>query len=151
MTHDGSPRRALTRRDYLALFVLIISIGSAVAAVSNGRWERYGLGSEHERALSGYFLEHHVTRLDISPEHYPSPGKCRIWFFKLPADVQPPAGDCKDLARRIPAGAWLIRHPNDGVDRVQVTIYDPRKPGETAIAVGVFDMHNGNLLRELPL
>ena len=149
MTHDGSPRRVLTRRDYLALFVLIISIGSAVAAVSNGRWERYGLGSE--RALSGYFLQHHVTRLDISPEHYPSPGKCRIWFFKLPADVQPPAGDCKDLARRIPAGAWLIRHPNDGVDRVQVTIYDPRKPGEAAIAVGVFDMNNGNLLQESPL
>lgn len=151
MTHDGLPRRALTRRDHLALFVLIISMGSAVAAVSNiGRWERYGGNGEHGHA-PGYFLQHRVTRLDISPEHYPSPGKCRIWFFKLPADVQPPAGDCKDLARRIPAGAWLIRHPNDGVDRVQVTIYDPRKPGETAIAVGVFDMNNGNLLQESPL
>lgn len=40
--------------------------------------------------------------------HRPPPGLCRIWFPGRPPGKQPPAGDCRKLERRLPAGAWLI-------------------------------------------
>jgi hypothetical protein len=39
----------------------------------------------------------------------PPPGKCRIWYPDRPPGQQPPPGDCYDLERHVPPGAWLIR------------------------------------------
>ena len=134
-----------------ALFVPIISLAFliVVGVSRHGLFDeiRYDIAGTSDRP--GYFPEHGLTKLDISIEQYPGPGECRIWFRDLPADVQPPAGACKELASRMPAGAWLIRRRNDDVNHAQVTVYDTRRPGEVAVAVGVFDVGTGSLLREL--
>jgi len=54
-----------------------------------------------------------VRRVDgryfrIPPGHFPRAGKCRIWYPDRPPGRQPPPGACRDLERRVPAGAYLV-------------------------------------------
>ena len=91
---------------------------------------------------NSYFHRHGYTRLDIPKGHYPPPGECRIWFPDRPAGQQPPPGRCY----RVPAGAWLIRHPQDDAEHVHVVVYDDRRP-ETILAIGQFKIASGVFVR----
>lgn len=92
---------------------------------------------------ASYFHEYGYTRLDIPEGQYPAPGECRIWYPERPAGQQPPPVKC---GAAVPAGAWLIQHPHDMPDHVQVTVYEPRRPGVIR-AVGEFDIGSGVLVR----
>jgi hypothetical protein len=143
-------RNALQRGQYLSLFVLILLLVFLFADV-----REHGLRGEtsydtlRERNGPGFFAEHGLTRLNISEEHYPSPGQCRIWFLDLPANVQSPAGDCRQLLSVIPAGAWMIRRSKHPVNQASVTVFDSKKPGEVAVALGVFNIDTDTLVYEL--
>jgi hypothetical protein len=45
----------------------------------------------------------------IPPGHLPPPGECRIWFPDRPPGQQPPPGSCRELRRRVPYDAVLVR------------------------------------------
>lgn len=44
----------------------------------------------------------------IPAGHFPPPGQCRIWRPDTPPGRQDPPGDCDELERRVPAGAYLV-------------------------------------------
>ena len=44
----------------------------------------------------------------IPPGHYPPRGQCRIWVPNSPPGLQSAPGPCRDLERRVPAGAYLV-------------------------------------------
>lgn len=44
----------------------------------------------------------------IPPGHYPPRGQCRIWVPNRPPGLQSPPGNCSDLERRVPPGAYLV-------------------------------------------
>jgi hypothetical protein len=98
---------------------------------------------DKDKDRDSYFERHGYKRLKIPPGHYPAPGECRIWYPGRPPGHQPPPVRCERLGR-IPAGAWVIRHPHDNPDHVHVVVYDERRPesvfvvGEFRIATGVF-------------
>jgi hypothetical protein len=46
----------------------------------------------------------------------------------------------------VPGGAWLIQHPQDTPQSVQVTVFEPRRPGVIR-AVGEFNIGSGALIR----
>ncbi len=41
--------------------------------------------------------------------HAPPPGQCRVWFPDRPPGQQPPPGPCRELRRRVPDDAVLVR------------------------------------------
>ena len=45
----------------------------------------------------------------IPAGHLPPPGECRIWFPDRPPGQQPPPGPCRELRRRLPDDAILVR------------------------------------------
>jgi hypothetical protein len=144
-------RNAPQFRQYVSLFVLIVFLAFVFAGVrkhsltNEPSYDTVRERNEHP----GFFAEHGLTRLNISVEHYPSPGECRIWFLDLPANVQSPSGNCKHLLSVIPAGAWLIRRSKNPVNHASVTVYDTKKPGEVAVAIGVFNIDTDNLIYEV--
>ena len=133
-----------------ALHALLALIASLIvfAGVSLTSEPLYDKGLERNERL-GFFTEHGLTRLNISVGHYPPPGECRIWFLDVSANLQSPAGDCKELVSRMPAGAWLIRRWKHDVNHAHITVYDSKRPGEVAVAVGLFDLATGSLVFEL--
>jgi hypothetical protein len=50
-----------------------------------------------------------VRHLDVPAGHMPRPGECRIWYPDRPLGYQPPPGDCREISRRVPRGAALLR------------------------------------------
>jgi|GEM_PF-6720875 len=44
----------------------------------------------------------------VPPGYYPSEGYCRIWYYDLAPDNQPPAGDCDRMREQLPVGARLL-------------------------------------------
>jgi hypothetical protein len=85
--------------------------------------------------------------LHIPPGHLPPPGECRIWYPDRPPGHQPPPGDCASLSRRVPLGAWLIRHPGDDRKNVHVSVYDQTRPG-VVIVIRVFNAVTGSFVSE---
>jgi hypothetical protein len=85
--------------------------------------------------------------LHIPPGHLPPPGECRIWYPDRPPGQQPPPGNCASLSRRVPPGAWLIRHPDDDRENVHVSVYDQTRPG-VVIVIRVFNAATGSFVRE---
>jgi len=47
--------------------------------------------------------------VDIPKDHYPPPGKCRIWMPGMTPALQPAPGDCDHLKQMVPQGAVLVR------------------------------------------
>lgn len=90
-----------------------------------------------------YFLRQGYSRLDIPQGHYPPPGECRIWFPDRPAGHQPPP---RKNCSQVPSGAWVIYHPADDPNHVQVTAYEVETPGEI-IAVGEYSIDTGLFVR----
>jgi hypothetical protein len=97
---------------------------------------------QHDRGNT-YFHRDGYTHLDIPAGHYPPPGECRIWYPDRPAGHQPPPGKCSS---RVPAGAWLIRHPANNPDHVHVVVYEPNRPGVVQV-VGEFNIGTGVFVR----
>ncbi|MBX6392062.1 MAG: hypothetical protein IRY96_01205 [Burkholderiales bacterium] len=64
--------------------------------------ERHGPPSHARGADAG-------ARVNVPPGHMPPPGQCRIWYPDRPPGQQPPSGDCRELGRRVPEDAVLIR------------------------------------------
>jgi hypothetical protein len=83
-------------------------------------------------------------RARVPPGHYPPPGKCRLGYPERPPGHQPPPGNCYP----VPRGAWVVRHPQKHPGRVQITVYEPRRPGKV-ISIGEFESNSGALLRVL--
>jgi len=102
--------------------------------------------AKHPLPRDTYFHRHGYERLQIPPGHYPPPGACRIWYPGRPAGHQPPAGPCARLDRRVPPGAWLIRHPAGYPDHVQVNVYSEHRRGGILI-IGEFEIGSGTLVR----
>jgi hypothetical protein len=102
--------------------------------------------STAKKADDSYFQRHGYDRLDIPKGHYPPPGECRVWFPGRPTGQQPPPGNCNQLRRTVSAGAWLIQHPEDELNHVQVVVYDERWPGSISV-VGEFEIGSGNFVR----
>lgn len=98
-----------------------------------------------ERTYEGksYFRKRGYSRLDIPQGHYPPPGECRIWFPDRPAGHQPPP---RKNCSQVPPGAWVIQHPEDDLDHVQVIAYGSENPGEI-IEVGEFEIGTGLFVR----
>jgi hypothetical protein len=104
---------------------------------------------QQDDGRSSYFHRHGYDRLDIPNGHYPPPGECRIWYPDRPAGQQPPPGKCEQLRTQVPLGAWLIHHPEEDPEPVQVIVYDERHPG-TIQVVGEFDIGSGLFVRIVP-
>lgn len=102
-------------------------------------WKEYSKKGEGD----SYFQRRGYSRLDIPQGHYPPPGECRIWFPDRPAGHQPPP---RKNCSQVPPGAWVIHHPADNLDHVQVTAYEVETPGEIT-AVGEFDIASGLFIR----
>jgi len=100
----------------------------------------------HDNDPGTYFHRHGCARLNIPEGHYPPPGECRIWYPGRPPGHQPPPGECSRLRSQVPPGAWLISHPEDEPEHVQVTVYDERRPG-SILVTGEFEIDTGVFLR----
>jgi hypothetical protein len=90
-----------------------------------------------------YFQSRGYSRLDIPQGHYPPPGECRIWFPDRPAGHQPPP---RRNCSQVPPGAWVIHHPEDDPDHVQVIAYESENPREI-IEIGEFEIGTGLFVR----
>ena len=142
-----------TRLLVLALSISLLSAGTAFAhhdkAESGKGKGKHAAQAAKPRAHGGkdtYFHRHGHAKLTIPKGHYPPPGACRIWYPGRPPGQQPPPGNCALLKKRVPAGAWLIRHPEDTPDHVQVVVYEDRRPG-TILAIGEFSIGSGTFVR----
>jgi hypothetical protein len=87
-------------------------------------------------------------KLGIASADLPPAGRCRIWYPGRAATQQPAPGDCDELAKRVPAGAWLLARPATEPDKVHVIVYDQSEPGFQA-TIGVFEAASGRFVREL--
>jgi len=96
------------------------------------------------RAKHGSSPKH--ASLKIPPGHLPPPGSCRIWIPGTPPGKQPRPGDCDQLARNVPAGAWLVHRPLDDARYVNVSVYEEKRPG-VLIEVRVFEASTGAFVR----
>ena len=135
----------------LALFITFGFAFAGYAIADEGKDESgKGKRSMQEYREDGrdhsYFQRHGYNRLDIPKGHYPPPGECRVWFPDRPAGQQSPPGNCDQLRRRVPAGAWLIQHPGDDLNHVQVVVFDEHRPGNISV-VGEFEIGSGNFVR----
>ena len=105
-------------------------------------------GEEHY----GEGREHHGERghLGIPPGHLPPPGSCRVWYPGDPPGQQPPPGPCAQLAHEVPPGAWLLRRPRRGSERVYVDEYHSHRRG-VRIGIRIYDAETGAFISaELP-
>lgn len=89
-----------------------------------------------------YFHKHGHTRLGLSPNQYPPPGECRVWF---PGKHQPALFNCGMVP---PPGAWVLHRPRRNPGQVRVRVYDPQRPN-AMLSIGEFDLRSGVFLREL--
>ena len=99
-------------------------------------------GDRDDGEGGSYFSEHGYDRINIPPGHYPPPGECRIWYPDRPAGHQPPPGDCSS----VPPGAWVVRHPHDRPNHVQVTVYDSQRYN-TVLTIREVEIDSGNTVR----
>ncbi len=54
--------------------------------------------------------DHNRSTASLVPAgYYPPSGLCRIWYYDLAPDQQPPAGDCRRLRSQLPVGARLLK------------------------------------------
>ena len=87
---------------------------------------------------------HDLDRLKIPPGHLPPPGDCRVWFPGEPPGHQPPSGSCSELARNLPAGAWLI--DRSVKHEVRIVECDPKVSGKI-VSVKIYEAGSGLLVR----
>jgi hypothetical protein len=120
--------------------------GGSRRANERPREVRYERESDGDNDRGSYFHRYGYSRLNIPKGHYPPPGECRIWYPDRPAGHQPPPGSCDRLRGQVPAGAWLIRHPDDDAEHVHVVVYDERRPG-SILVVGQFKIATGMFVR----
>lgn len=88
-----------------------------------------------------------AATLGIPPGHLPPPGRCRIWNPEVPPGQQRGGrrgGSCADLARRVPAGSWLVFRPTRDRSQVRVTVYGRGGPA----VIRIFHAETGELIRE---
>jgi hypothetical protein len=105
------------------------------------------LKQEYKQSIgSSYFHRHGYDQLNIPKGQYPPTGECRIWYPGHPAGQQPFPGNCDELEKRVPPGAWLIHHPEDDPEHVQINVYDENHPGVVQI-VGEFEIASGVFVR----
>lgn len=90
-----------------------------------------------------------VARLGIPPGQMPRPGECRIWIRGRPPGRQPrpKSRPCAGIARRAPAGSWILYRPAGRQRLVHVRMVDPRRAG-VVLRIRVFEMDSGKFIRE---
>jgi hypothetical protein len=49
------------------------------------------------------------SEAEAPPGQLPPPGECRVWFPGRPPGQQPPPSPCRELRRRVPDDAVLVR------------------------------------------
>lgn len=88
--------------------------------------------------------------LNIPPGHLPPPGMCKIWFPNTPPGRQSKrSGNCKTLQRRVPEGAWLIRHPSGrGSNTVDVSVYEKTSSGSLSLKIRTYNFETGIFISE---
>ncbi|NIP42106.1 MAG: hypothetical protein GWN61_06990 [candidate division Zixibacteria bacterium] len=85
--------------------------------------------------------------LGIPPGHLPPPGACRIWIPGKPPGHQPPPGNCSELQLQVPKGAWLVYRDAGNPDRVEVFVYDEKRPS-IVVVIRHFEAASGRFLSE---
>jgi hypothetical protein len=87
-----------------------------------------------------------AKELGIPPGHLPPPGQCRIWYPGVPPGRQPPPGPCGQLARQLPAGAWLVQRSHERPGQIRVSECHHDKPS-VIVAVRLYEVTSGKLVR----
>lgn len=108
-----------------------------------------GCSSRRAGADDGSIEASTLVALGVPLNAVPGPGKCRIWRPGTPISQQSGRGSCRSLSRRVPEGAWLLRHPSPpegGPDRVHLVVYGDDGPS----LVRIFDRESGKMVRERP-
>lgn len=88
-----------------------------------------------------------AKRLGIPPGHLPPPGECRIWLPGVPPGHQPPPGPCPQLARELPAGAWLIQRSDRRPKEIRVAECHRSEPA-VIVAVRIYEAETGKYVRD---
>ena len=88
-----------------------------------------------------------VVTLGVPPGHLPPPGRCRIWIPGRPPGRQARPAACAGLARRAPAGSWILYRPTADRRLVHVRLVDDRRPG-VVVRIRVFEIESGRFVRE---
>lgn len=69
--------------------------------------------TDSRRSGSSYRVgsnDHNRSTASLVPAgYYPPPGSCRIWYYDLAPDQQPPSGSCQRLRSQLPVGARLLK------------------------------------------
>lgn len=145
-------REALANMLRLSLGIILIS-GLTLCCYADQGKDESGKGKKQtdvqyrgDDDRGSYFHRRGYTRLNIPAGHFPPPGECRIWFPERPPGQQPPPGNCRRLSTQVPLGAWLISHPEDDLEHVQVNVYDDRRPGNVLV-IGQFKIGSGVFVR----
>lgn len=88
-----------------------------------------------------------AATLGVPPGHLPPPGQCRVWIPGRPPGRQARPAACAALARRAPAGSWILYRPTEDRRLVHVRVVDDRRPG-VVIRIRVFEIESGRFVRE---
>src|SRR5688572_19312793 len=97
----GSPRRGTTGPRRVAVLATLLPLGLAGCAevLADGDWLPPDVwdGPSSRAAVR------------VPPGHLPPHGQCRVWFPDRPPGQQPPPSSCRELRRRVPDDAVLVR------------------------------------------
>ena len=65
----------------------------------------------------------------------------------IPPGQQSPPGECAELRRRVPVGAWLLHRDADNSERIEVFVYHEQRPS-VVIVIRYFEASSGRFLRD---
>jgi hypothetical protein len=85
------------------------------------------------------------AKFHIPPGHLPKEGQCRIWIPGVPPGQQAPAGDCGEMASRVPAGAWLIHGVPKKAKEFEVSVHDDTR-AEVVLEIRIYSTKDGSFL-----
>jgi hypothetical protein len=87
--------------------------------------------------------------LEVDPGYFPRAGQCRVWLPERPAAQQPRMSGCNGIARRAPAGAWILRRTRNEPGVIFVDYIDSDNGG-VVVKTSAYDAATGRFIRDEP-
>jgi hypothetical protein len=87
--------------------------------------------------------------LEVDLGYFPRAGQCRVWLPQRPAGQQARPSGCNGIARRAPAGAWILRRTRNEPDVIFVDYIDADNGG-VVVKTSAYDAATGRFLRDEP-